>query len=219
MPLYKDVVEFVARTKTFYTPTILVAYGAPWSENYWFENETSSTTRSCASGCRGSCSTAWCGAAPSGSCPRSTGTRSSASRWPTSSRRRRPRGLGSHGQLQGLGAHWETWSLGSGGLTPHETLKVVTLDGAEAIALQQDLGSIEVGKLADLVVLDRQPADRHPPHELGALRDEERRALRRRHARRDLAEQSAPLPNAVLVGHRTVTITRSLSASSGRFTG
>ena len=34
MPLYKDVVEFVARTKTFYTPTILVAYGAPWSENY-----------------------------------------------------------------------------------------------------------------------------------------------------------------------------------------
>ena len=39
MPLYKDVVEFVARTKTFYTPTILVAYGAPWSENYWFESE------------------------------------------------------------------------------------------------------------------------------------------------------------------------------------
>ena len=39
MPLHKDVVEFVARTKTFYTPTILVAYGAPWSENHWFETE------------------------------------------------------------------------------------------------------------------------------------------------------------------------------------
>ena len=39
MPLYKDVVQFVARTKTFYTPTILVAYGAPWTENYWFESE------------------------------------------------------------------------------------------------------------------------------------------------------------------------------------
>ena len=39
MPLYRDVVQFVARTKTFYTPTILVAYGAPWTENYWFENE------------------------------------------------------------------------------------------------------------------------------------------------------------------------------------
>ena len=37
-PLYNDVVQFVAKTGTFYTPTILVAYGAPWSENYWFEN-------------------------------------------------------------------------------------------------------------------------------------------------------------------------------------
>ena len=66
-------------------------------------------------------------------------------------------GLGSHGQLQGLGAHWETWNLGSGGLTPHETLRVVTIFGAEAIGLQQDVGSLEPGKLADLVVLDANP--------------------------------------------------------------
>ena len=68
-------------------------------------------------------------------------------------------GLGSHGQLQGLGAHWETWNLASGGLTPHETLQVVTLFGAEAIGLQQDVGSLEAGKLADLLVLDRNPLD------------------------------------------------------------
>ena len=48
MPLYKDVVEFVARTKTFYTPTILVAYGAPWSENYWFESENTDERRQAA---------------------------------------------------------------------------------------------------------------------------------------------------------------------------
>jgi imidazolonepropionase-like amidohydrolase len=65
--------------------------------------------------------------------------------------------LGSHGQLQGLGAHWELWSIASGGMSPHEALKVATLFGAEAIGLQHDLGSLEVGKLADLIVLDRNP--------------------------------------------------------------
>ena len=68
-------------------------------------------------------------------------------------------GLGSHGQLQGLGAHWETWNLASGGLTPHETLQVITLFSAEAIGLQQDVGSLEAGKLADLLVLDRNPLE------------------------------------------------------------
>ncbi len=68
-------------------------------------------------------------------------------------------GLGSHGQLQGLGAHWETWNLASGGLTPHETLQVVTMFSAEAIGLQQDVGSLEAGKLADLLVLDRNPLE------------------------------------------------------------
>ena len=61
--------------------------------------------------------------------------------------------------MQGIGAHWETWNLGSGGLTPHETLRVVTLSSAEAIGLQQDVGSIVPGKLADLLVLDRNPLE------------------------------------------------------------
>ena len=68
-------------------------------------------------------------------------------------------GLGSHGQMQGLGAHWETWNLQSGGLTPHETLRVITQFSAEAIGLQQDVGSLEAGKLADLLVLDKNPLE------------------------------------------------------------
>jgi hypothetical protein len=68
-------------------------------------------------------------------------------------------GVGSHGQLQGLGYHWEMWSLASGGLAPMETLRAATLHGAEIIGLAQDLGSIEPGKLADLVVLDANPLE------------------------------------------------------------
>ncbi|HEX4932741.1 MAG TPA: amidohydrolase family protein [Gemmatimonadaceae bacterium] len=66
-------------------------------------------------------------------------------------------GLGAHGQLQGLGAHWELWMLHSGGLTNHQALRVATLYGAEAIGQGGNVGSLEVGKFADLQVLDRDP--------------------------------------------------------------
>ena len=66
-------------------------------------------------------------------------------------------GIGGHGQLQGLQCHWEMWALATGGLTPHEVLRAATLHGAEAIGYAQDLGSLEPGKLADLVVLDADP--------------------------------------------------------------
>ncbi len=68
-------------------------------------------------------------------------------------------GIGSHGQLQGLGYHWELWALQSGGMSNHDALRVATLMGAEAIGLGGDLGSIEGGKLADLVVLEANPLD------------------------------------------------------------
>jgi adenine deaminase len=38
-------------------------------------------------------------------------------------------------------------------------LKVITIYGAEAIGLQQDVGSLEAGKLADLLVLDKNPLE------------------------------------------------------------
>src|SRR5690606_32342262 len=59
----------------------------------------------------------------------------------------------------GLGAHWELWMLGQGGFTPMEALRAATLDGARYLGLDHELGSLEAGKLADLLVLDANPLE------------------------------------------------------------
>jgi imidazolonepropionase-like amidohydrolase len=65
--------------------------------------------------------------------------------------------LGAHGQREGLAAHWELWMFVQGGMTPLEALRAATLDGARYLGMDKDIGSIEPGKLADVVVLDADP--------------------------------------------------------------
>ncbi|MGB5138487.1 MAG: amidohydrolase family protein, partial [Candidatus Zixiibacteriota bacterium] len=62
-----------------------------------------------------------------------------------------------HGQLQGLGAHWELWMLQQGGMTNHEALRCATWMGARSIGLDNELGSIQPGLLADIIVIDGDP--------------------------------------------------------------
>jgi Tol biopolymer transport system component/imidazolonepropionase-like amidohydrolase len=159
VPIYRDVTQFVAKTKTFYTPTILVAYGAPWTENYWFENENPGGDAKLRKWIPWELLDGMVRRRTQWFLPEEYGHTQIARGVADVVHAGGRAGLGSHGQMQGLGAHWETWNLGSGGLTPHETLRVVTLFGAEAIGLQQDLGSLEAGKLADLLVLDRNPLE------------------------------------------------------------
>jgi cytosine/adenosine deaminase-related metal-dependent hydrolase len=66
-------------------------------------------------------------------------------------------GIGGHGQLQGLGWHWELWSVQSGGMSNHDALRAATVIGAEGLGLGTDLGTLEPGKLADIVVLNADP--------------------------------------------------------------
>ena len=158
-PLYKDVVQLVAQAGIVYTPTLLVQYGGPWAENYFYENGHDLHTD-----------------------PKLR--RFTPHRDLDESVLRRPWfheqeysfpqaakvladvikaggrvGLGGHGQRQGIQCHWELWAIQSGGMSNHDALKIATIFGAEAIGFGKDLGSLEKGKLADLIVMDRSPLD------------------------------------------------------------
>ncbi len=66
-------------------------------------------------------------------------------------------GVGAHGIVQGLSYHWELEAMASGGASPSQILRAATIGSAAVIGRALDLGSIEAGKLADLLVLDRDP--------------------------------------------------------------
>jgi Tol biopolymer transport system component len=156
-PLHEDIDRLMEVSQTTYTPTLLVAYGGPWAENYWFSRHNPHDDAKLRR------------FTPHEELDQLTRRRGQwfmdeehvfedqARELAEIVRAGGRAGVGSHGQLQGLGYHWELWSMASGGLTNHEALRVATLMGAEAIGLAQDLGSLEEGKLADLVVLDENP--------------------------------------------------------------
>jgi len=67
--------------------------------------------------------------------------------------------MGAHGQIQGIGAHWEIWMMTQGGMSPHEALKTATINPAKSLGLDGNIGSLEIGKFADLLVLDKNPLE------------------------------------------------------------
>lgn len=166
-PLYRDVVELVAFSGTTYTPTLLVAYGGPWTENYFYTQHNphddpklnrftphSVVDRSTRRRGQGT------GPGPGGWFLDAEYVFAEEAQVLKEIVQAGGRaGVGSHGQLQGLGYHWELWSIAAGGLPNHDLLRVATIHGAEAIGLHKDLGSLEPGKLADLVVLERNPLE------------------------------------------------------------
>jgi len=49
------------------------------------------------------------------------------------------------------------WGMALGGMKPHEILRMATLDSAKAIGYGAEIGSLEAGKLADLIVMNKDP--------------------------------------------------------------
>jgi len=158
MPLYKDAVQLIAQSGITYTPTLLVSYGGPWSENFFYErydiHDNAKVRRF----------------VPHDEIDQ----RAERRPWFRESEYVFPRiaasansilkagghiGLGGHGQMDGLGDHWELWAMAAGGMSNHDVLRVATIHGANAIGMEQDLGSLEPGKLADLIVLDANPLE------------------------------------------------------------
>jgi Tol biopolymer transport system component len=158
VPLYKDVVEIFARSGISYTPTLLVAYGGPWAENYFYETTTVHDDPKLRRFIPHDILDERAKRRPWFSEEEQVFPKLAAE----AAKIVRAGGrvcIGGHGQLQGIQCHWEMWALKSGGLTNHEVLRSATIYGAQAIGYDQDLGSIEPGKLADVLVLNKDPLE------------------------------------------------------------
>lgn len=158
--LYIDVVNFWKKSKTAYTPTLIVDYGAVSGEYYWYQKHN-----------------VWEEDKLLRYTPRAV--IDSRSRHRTIIPEEEYQNghiltsqsvnlladsgvkinLGAHGQLQGLGAHWEMWMLAQGGMSNMNVLRSATINGAEYIGMDKEIGSVEEGKLADLIILDKDPLE------------------------------------------------------------
>jgi len=154
---YDDVVQFFSQSQTNYTPTLVVSYGGLAGDPYWrqatdvFDHPLLKHT-------------------PPKRLAANTVRRTKApeSDFVDDDNAREAKKLadsgvlvsiGAHGQQAGIASHWELWSFVRGGMSPLQALRAGTIDAAKSLGMGSEIGSLEVGKLADLVVLDANPVE------------------------------------------------------------
>jgi len=150
---YDDVKQLWSQTQVGYTPTLNVAYGGLDGEHYWYAKTD-----------------VWRHPILSKYVPRNI-LEPRAVRRPiapdedynvitvakTATELQRVGvnvNIGAHGQREGLGSHWDIWMLAKGGMTSLEAIRAATLNGAKYLGMERDIGSLEIGKLADLIIID-----------------------------------------------------------------
>src|SRR5260370_32225630 len=139
------------------TPTLIVNYGGPFGEDYWFENSEVHDNAKLNH------------FVPHRVLDQRTKRRQG---WFRKDEYEFPKlaaqmaklvragglvGVGSHGEMQGIGYHWELWMLASGGMTPFEVIRCATGNGSKIVGPPADLGSIEPGKIANTGIMDKSP--------------------------------------------------------------
>ncbi len=154
---YDDVVQFFSKSKVGYTPTLVVTYGGPAGDPYWrshtdvFRHPLMAKhyppTALAANNARREI-------APEEDYVDDNSAREAHKL----AKAGVPVAIGAHGQEAGIAAHWELWSFVRGGMTPVEALAAGTIESARSLGYDRDVGSIEAGKLADLVILDADPS-------------------------------------------------------------
>ncbi len=195
--IYKDMIAAVREEQVGYTPTLIVGYGGLSGEYYWYQH-TQRLGERAAAALHAARSRRRALAAPDDGRRGRFQSRPDCAR--ARSRSPTPAGsvqLGAHGQLQGLGAHWELWMLQQGGMTPIEALRAATVDGARYLGLDGELGLDRKGQARRPDRARPQSAREHPELRFAGDGDAQRAAVRREDAERD--RQHAARAAAVLV--------------------
>jgi imidazolonepropionase-like amidohydrolase len=156
MRLYEDVLSYMGRAQTNYTPTLVVTFGGLAGDPYWRAHTDvfdQPIVKAHTPPAQLAAETARRPIAPEADYVDDDSAREAhklAKRGVLVS-------IGAHGQQAGIGPHWELWSFVRGGMTPVEALRAGTIVPARSLGMDAEVGSLEAGKLADLVVLDADP--------------------------------------------------------------